>query len=96
MDDKTRKVISSDFKRACDEMYKLLSGETPNLTVRSQHYLDPTVQGPTVPLNDSRSLFNYYSHLAEGLKFLITEETLPEGNVLPGAPSYVKKLLSNP
>ena len=95
MNDDTRQAVSRDFQRACDEMYKILSGENPNLTVRSQHYLDPTVQGPTVPLNGSRSLFGYYEHLAEGLKSLITEGKLPEGNVLPGAPSYIEKVLSS-
>lgn len=55
MDNKTKRMILDDYEEVNMNILKILfHQDRPNLSVRSDHYVHPTIRGPQLPLNNPK------------------------------------------
>ena len=86
--------LLKDYKIVCSEIEKIITGNTNNLLVRSEDYITPTVNAPTVPLEDKRGYYSYMTSIRHDLERVIIGDT---NNIsiknLKNIPNYLKTLL---
>jgi hypothetical protein len=92
IDNETKKQILEDYQKINKDITKIVNGILPNCFVRSTHYIEPTIKGPKLPLNDRNGFLQYLIEIREGLESILTGEVPITFRGLDHAPSYVTKV----
>ncbi len=92
MDEEDRKSLLRDYEEADKVIRELLKKGRPNFSVKSQHYLNPTIYSLFCSLSDKDGELKYYVHVRNCIEdVLINEKTKLS---VSNAPDYLSKFFN--
>ncbi len=87
--------IEMDLGKVNSKIKNLLSKvgmEGVNWKVGDADYLNPTLDGEELPLEDPKGSFRYFSRIRESLEYALVHGSLPKRMLPPRAPDYLREL----